>query len=209
MSRGAFGANPRIWKNRHSRLSSPRELRQFGMPLSTQSDANWSGTKASQHYRKLLIRMTSLFSMPLDNRSCLPSRDQAKSKMRPEANLVIWRGSPPVSINRANVRMVQSGSGLGLALKAGQRLGISRHIVWQELERDKTVKPGILGLVDDTHPAAAKLLHDAVMRDGLADHSGDQSFFGRFILRTRQRPVNKWQLSYNSYLGSQSTCVLM
>ena len=28
----------------------------------------------------------------------------------------------------------------------------------------------VLSLVDDTHPAAAQLLDDAVVRDGLADH---------------------------------------
>ena len=28
----------------------------------------------------------------------------------------------------------------------------------------------VLGLVDDTHPATAQLLDDAVVRDGLADH---------------------------------------
>ena len=28
----------------------------------------------------------------------------------------------------------------------------------------------VLSLVDDTHPAAAQLLNDAVVRDGLADH---------------------------------------
>src|ERR1700730_8945379 len=36
-----------------------------------------SGIKQSLHYRKLLIRITSLFSFPFDSRSCLPSRDQA------------------------------------------------------------------------------------------------------------------------------------
>jgi hypothetical protein len=46
----------RIWKNPHSRSSSFRELRQLGRVLSKQVEANWSGTKASQHYRKLLIR---------------------------------------------------------------------------------------------------------------------------------------------------------
>jgi len=29
----------------------------------------------------------------------------------------------------------------------------------------------VLGLVDDTHPPAAQLLDDAVVRDGLADHA--------------------------------------
>lgn len=41
-------------------------------------------------YRKLLIKITSLLPLPFDSSSCLPSRDQLKSKMRPEANLVTW-----------------------------------------------------------------------------------------------------------------------
>ena len=32
------------------------------------------------------------------------------------------------------------------------------------------MQPSVLSLVDHTHPAATKLLDDAVMRDGLADH---------------------------------------
>ena len=28
----------------------------------------------------------------------------------------------------------------------------------------------VLGFVDDTHPTAAQLLYDVVVRDGLADH---------------------------------------
>ncbi len=32
------------------------------------------------------------------------------------------------------------------------------------------MQPRVLGLVDDAHAAAAQLLDDAVVRDGLADH---------------------------------------
>jgi hypothetical protein len=38
-----------------------------------------------------------------------------------------------------------------------------------ELEDDKPTKFRVLGLVDRTHPAAAYLLDDAVMRNGPAD----------------------------------------
>jgi len=40
----------------------------------------------------------------------------------------------------------------------------------KKLQSDKTVKPGILRLVDDTHPSTAELFDNAVVRDGLADH---------------------------------------
>jgi hypothetical protein len=35
---------------------------------------------------------------------------------------------------------------------------------------DEAIKAGVLGLIHDTHPAAAEFLNDAIVRDGLADH---------------------------------------
>ncbi|HEU0370288.1 MAG TPA: hypothetical protein VFR42_13805, partial [Candidatus Acidoferrum sp.] len=37
-------------------------------------------------------------------------------------------------------------------------------------QSDKATEFGILSFVHDAHPATAKLLNDAVVRDGLADH---------------------------------------
>jgi hypothetical protein len=73
-------------------------------------------------------------------------------------------------VNGANVGMVQRGSRLCLALKAGQRLGIAGHLVGQELQGHETVQAAVFGLVDHTHPTPAKLLDHAIVRDGLADH---------------------------------------
>jgi hypothetical protein len=49
------------------------------------------------NHRKLLIRITSLLWLPRVSASCLPSRDQVKSKMSPDAKCVICFGGPPVS----------------------------------------------------------------------------------------------------------------
>jgi hypothetical protein len=65
--------------------------------------------------------------------------------------------------------MVQGRGGLRFALKAGQRLRVSGDFIGQELEGNKSVQPGVLGLLDHTHPAAAELFDDAVVRDGLTD----------------------------------------
>src|SRR5580700_11399065 len=54
-----------------------------------------------------------------------------------------------------------AGSGLGLR--------VSRNLVWQELERHKSVQACILGLVHHTH-STPELPEDAVVRDGLANH---------------------------------------
>ena len=69
-------------------------------------------------------------------------------------------------VNRADVGMIQRGSGLRFALKAGERLRVAGNLVGQELERDEAVQARVLGFVNDTHAAAAELLDDAVVRDG-------------------------------------------
>src|ERR1035438_4765848 len=73
-------------------------------------------------------------------------------------------------VDRANVRMIQGGSGLRFSFEAGQSLRILGNLLWEELQGNKTVKLYVLGLIDHTHPAAAELLQDAVVRDGLDDH---------------------------------------
>jgi hypothetical protein len=46
------------------------------------------------------------------------------------------------------------------------------------------METGVLGLVDHAHPAAAELLEDVVVGDGLADHQGQ-------ILRGGKGQVNE------------------
>jgi hypothetical protein len=50
-----------------------------------------------------------------------------------------------------------------------QSLAISGYVFREKLEGHEAVEPGVLGLVDNTHPATAELLDDAVVRDGLVD----------------------------------------
>src|ERR1700677_348041 len=73
-------------------------------------------------------------------------------------------------INRADIGVVQCGRRLGFPPESGKRLRVTGHFLRQELESDETTQPCVLGLVDDTHPAAAELLDDAIVRDRLADH---------------------------------------
>ena len=63
-------------------------------------------------------------------------------------------------INGADVGMVKGGCGLRLALEARQCLSILGDLVGQKLQGDEAAQSYILGLVDDTHPAAADLLHE-------------------------------------------------
>jgi hypothetical protein len=73
-------------------------------------------------------------------------------------------------VDGADVGMVQRRSGLGLAAEALQSPGVLGEFFRQELQSNKAGEPGVLGLVYD-----AQLLDDAVVRDGLADQTGDSS----------------------------------
>jgi hypothetical protein len=66
--------------------------------------------------------------------------------------------------------MIQCGGSFGFALKTGECLLVLGYVVGQELEGDKAAEFNILSFLDHSYTAAAQLLNDAVMRDGLADH---------------------------------------
>jgi hypothetical protein len=55
--------------------------------------------------------------------------------------------------------------------KAFARLRVSCYVLRQELPGNEAAEFSVLGLVDHTHPAAAELLDNAVVRDGLPDHA--------------------------------------
>ena len=67
--------------------------------------------------------------------------------------------------------MTQSRGGSCLSPKALERLRVSGYIFREKLESDKATEFDVFGLVDDSHTAAAQLLDDAIVRDGLADHA--------------------------------------
>src|SRR5258706_40107 len=90
-------------------------------------------------------------------------------------------------VNSANIRMIQCGCGLRFDLKTGQGMSVPGNLCGQELERDKTVQPRVFRLVDDAHPPAAQLLHDAVMRDGSPDHCAE-SYVGQTPKSTNPAP---------------------
>ncbi len=74
-------------------------------------------------------------------------------------------------VDGADIGMVEGRSGASLAAEALQRLRVARHFVGKELEGDEAAEVGVFGLVDYSHAAAAEFVDDAVVRDGLADHS--------------------------------------
>src|ERR1700704_1705516 len=72
-------------------------------------------------------------------------------------------------VDGTDVGMIQGRRGTSFSAEPFERLWVSGNIFRKELQGDEATKLRVLGLVDDTHPAAAQLLDDAVVRDGLAD----------------------------------------
>ena len=73
-------------------------------------------------------------------------------------------------VDRADIRVVKSGSSSRFPAKTLQRLRVIGEFVGKELQRDEPTKLRVLGFIDHAHTTASDLLEDAVMRDGLTDH---------------------------------------
>jgi hypothetical protein len=65
--------------------------------------------------------------------------------------------------------MVQCRCSSSVPSEALQGLRVFGEIFGKEFQCDKTAEFRVLGLVNNSHAAATEFLHDAVMRDGLAD----------------------------------------
>ena len=60
---------------------------------------------------------------------------------------------------------------MSLATETFQGLQIVGYVIREELQSHESAEARVLGLINNTHTAAAELLNDAVVRDDLADHS--------------------------------------
>ena len=75
-------------------------------------------------------------------------------------------------VNRADVRVVQRGRGLGLALEAAESLCVVGEFVGKELQGDVATELQVFRLIDHAHSPAADLAKDAVMGNRLTDGLG-------------------------------------
>ena len=73
-------------------------------------------------------------------------------------------------VDGADVRMIERGSRLRLALESLQRMPVPGYLFRKKLQGDGAFEPGVFGFVDDAHTSVAQLLEDPIMRNGLADH---------------------------------------
>ena len=73
-------------------------------------------------------------------------------------------------MNRADVWMIERGRRASFTLEAFLGNGIGEHFGRQELDRNLAAEPLVFGAIDHSHPAAAELLNDPVMRNSFARH---------------------------------------
>jgi len=73
-------------------------------------------------------------------------------------------------VDRADVRMIERRGDPRLALEALEQFGCQRQPFREELQRDVTTQARVFGFVNDAHAAGAKLAHDAIVLNLLADH---------------------------------------
>src|SRR5215831_4272293 len=73
-------------------------------------------------------------------------------------------------INRADIRVIESGCSTCFTLKPLQSRGIPDQAVRKELESYMALQLQVFGLIDHTHATATEFPDDTVMCDCLADH---------------------------------------
>ena len=73
-------------------------------------------------------------------------------------------------VDGEDVRVIELGDGLGLALETREPIGVGGHRLRQHLDRHIAIEPLVVRAVDHAHPALADLLDDAVVAEGGADH---------------------------------------
>src|SRR5277367_2488401 len=83
----------------------------------------------------------------------------------------------PNVVNCANIRVIQCRSGFRLAAESLRSLRVFCKFFGQELEGDKTIQPDVLGFVNDSHSTVTQFLNDAIMRNGLVNHSAKSQFY--------------------------------
>ena len=76
------------------------------------------------------------------------------------------------AVDRADVRMIERGQHLGLALEACEAFGVVSNRCGQQLQRDVAPEPGIACAIDLAHAASAEQRDDLVRAEDSARHHG-------------------------------------
>src|ERR1700686_3065373 len=92
---------------------------------------------------------------------------QAVQKLHGQEEMAVFL---PNLMDRADIGMVEGGSGASFASETLQCLRILRHIVGEKFKGDKSAQRDVFRLVNHAHTAPAEFLDDAVVRDGAPYH---------------------------------------
>ena len=87
-------------------------------------------------------------------------------------------------VNGADVRVCERRGGARLALKPLHGVRVRRELAGQELQRDATPEPLVVGRIHHAHAAAAQPFDDAVVRNRPAHHESGG------MLPERRRPCS-------------------
>ena len=113
------------------------------------------------------------------------------------------------AVDRGNVRMIQRGQDLSLALEPGQPLSILGELLRQDLDGNFALQSGVLGSVHLSHPALTDLLSDLVMGDGLAYQRASR-LLGSLCGNTRSLTLEgQSQRTANMEIGGRSSIRLV
>ena len=72
-------------------------------------------------------------------------------------------------VNRADVGMIQRGSGSRFATEPFKRLRVAGDVLGKEFQRNEAAELVVLGFVDDAHTSTAEFLDHSIVGDGEAD----------------------------------------
>ncbi len=72
-------------------------------------------------------------------------------------------------VNRADVGVIECGTGFGFALETLEGLRVVGQFVGKKFQSDGAIETSVLGFIDYAHAAATEFFEDAVVRDGAAD----------------------------------------
>ena len=73
-------------------------------------------------------------------------------------------------VNRADVGMIESGSGAGFSLESFERLMVPHQLGREKLNRNIPAETKIHGAVHDSHAPAAEKFFDPIVRNDFANH---------------------------------------
>ena len=90
-------------------------------------------------------------------------------------------------VNGADIRVIERRRSARFAAESLDRLRVLRNVVGEKFQGDASAQPGVLGLVDHSHSAAAQLFQDAIVRNGAAYNRSSVRHLGMQFTPAPQR----------------------